>query len=296
MLQFIRNKEETMSANIDVRPSPIAGQWYPDNPEQLSRSVDRYIQEASLPELDGKVIAIITPHAGHMYSGPVAGYAFAAIKGLKPELVAVVSPMHYPYNEPLLTTAHEAYQTPLGIIPVDRQALDALNYQLENLLGYGLSYVRRDREHSLEIELPFLQRSIEPGFKLLPLMVRDQGHKVTRILGQCLAKTMRGRNALLVASTDLSHFYPQDVANQLDAEMLRAIESFDPDLVIQTEEQGKGFACGRGALASVLWAAKDMGADHIKILNHATSGDVTGDTGQVVGYGAAVVLQQSQGV
>jgi AmmeMemoRadiSam system protein B len=294
MLQFIRNKENKMSANIDVRPSPIAGQWYPGDPEQLSRSVDRYIHDATLPKLNGEVIAIITPHAGHIYSGPVAGYAFAAIKDMNPELVAVVSPMHYPYNEPLLTTAHEAYQTPLGIIPVDIAAVEALNHQLEDQLGYGLSYVRRDREHSLEIELPFLQRSIATSFKLLPLMVRDQGHKVPHVLGQCLAKTLRGRNVLLVASTDLSHFYPQDIANQLDAEMLKAIQSFDPDLVIQTEEEGRGFACGRGALATVLWAAKDLGADHITILHHATSGDVTGDTGQVVGYGAAVVLRQSQ--
>ncbi len=283
-----------MSANIDVRPSPIAGQWYPGNPEQLSRSVDRYIHDATLPKLDGEVIAIITPHAGHMYSGPVAGYAFAAVKDMNPELVAVVSPMHYPYNEPLLTTAHQAYQTPLGIIPVDSEAVEVLNHQLEDELGYGLSYVRRDREHSLEIELPFLQRSIAPGFKLLPLMVREQSHKVTRILGRCLAMTLRGRNALLVASTDLSHFYPQEIANQLDAEMLKAIESFDPDLVIQTEEEGRGFACGRGALAAVLWAARNLGADHITILHHATSGDVTGDTGQVVGYGAAVILRQSK--
>jgi AmmeMemoRadiSam system protein B len=283
-----------MKAHLDVRPSPIAGQWYPGNPEKLSSSVDHYINDASLPQLDGDIIAIITPHAGHIYSGPVAGYAFAAIRGMKPELVAVISPMHYPYNEPLLTTAHEAYQTPLGVIPVDTQAVELLNHQLEETLGYGLSYVRRDREHSLEIELPFLQRVIEPGFKLLPVMVREQGRKVTRILGKCLSKTLRGRSALLVASTDLSHFYPQDLANQLDTVMLEAIESFDPDAVIQTEEEGRGFACGRGALAAVLWASKDLGADKVQILRHATSGDVTGDTQQVVGYGAAVVLRQSQ--
>jgi AmmeMemoRadiSam system protein B len=283
-----------MKAQLDVRPSPIAGQWYPGDPEKLSSSVDHYINDASLPQLDGDIIAIITPHAGHIYSGPVAGYAFAAIRGMKSELVAVISPMHYPYNEPLLTTAHEAYQTPLGVIPVDVQAVEFLNHQLEETLGYGLSYIRRDREHSLEIELPFLQRVIDPGFKLLPVMVREQGRKVTRILGQCLAKTLRGQSALLVASTDLSHFYPQDLANQLDEVMLEAIESFDPDAVIQTEEEGRGFACGRGALASVLWAAKDLGADRVQILRHATSGDVTGDTQQVVGYGAAVVLRQAQ--
>ncbi len=159
-------------------------------------------------------------------------------------------------------------------------------------LGYGLAYVRHDREHSLEIELPFLQRVLQTDFKLLPVMVRDQSLKVTRILGQCLAQTLRGRNALLVASTDLSHFYPQKIANQLDDEMLRSIESFDPEAVIRVEEEGRGFACGRGALAAVLWAAKGLGADTVKILHHATSGDVTGDNTQVVGYGAAAVLRQ----
>jgi AmmeMemoRadiSam system protein B len=293
MLQSIQNKEEKMSVQFDVRPSPIAGQWYPGDLKQLSADVDRYIHEAKLPQLEGEVVAIVTPHAGHMYSGPVAGYAFAALKGYKPELVAVVSPMHYPYDDPLITTAHAAYETPLGIIPVDTEAVQMLDELLEKELGYCMRRVRNDREHSLEIELPFLQRVIESEFKLLPVMVRDQSRRVTRTLGQCLAKTLRGRNALLVASTDLSHFYPVDIANELDAEMLRCIESFEPEAVIQAEEDGRGFACGRGALAAVLWAAKDLGADKVRILHHATSGEVTGDTSQVVGYGAAVVLRQT---
>jgi AmmeMemoRadiSam system protein B len=292
MLQFIHNQEENMSANLDVRPSPIAGQWYPGDPKRLSTNVDQYIHDATLPELKGEVVAIITPHAGHIYSGPVAGYAFAALQGYKPDLVAVVSPMHHPHNEPLLTTAHDAYETPLGLIPVDAEAVQSLNDKLEKELGYGLTRVRRDQEHSLEIELPFLQRVLKSEYKLLPVMVRDQSRRVTRSLGQCLAETLRNRNAVLVASTDLSHFYPQRIANELDVTMLNCIESFDPEAVILAEEEGRGFACGRGALAAVLWAAKDLGADTVKILRHATSGDVTGDMSQVVGYGAAVVLRQ----
>jgi MEMO1 family protein len=282
-----------MNANLDIRPSPIAGQWYPGDPQRLSASVDKYIHDAELPELAGEVVAIVAPHAGHLYSGPVAGYAFAALRGLKPSLVAVISPMHYPYNAPLLTTAHDAYETPLGIIRVDEEAVQALDGFLESELGYGLSRVRHDREHSLEIELPFLQRVIDAEFQLLPVMVRDQSQRATRLLGQCLAKTLAGRNALLVASTDLSHFYPLDIANQLDTVMLRCIESFDPDAVIQAEEEGRGYACGRGALAAVLWTAKELGANKVMILKHATSGDITGDNSQVVGYGAAVILRMA---
>lgn len=281
-----------MKANLDIRPSPIAGQWYQGDSKRLADSVDRYIQEASLPVLNGDVVAIVTPHAGHRYSGPVAGYAFAALTGLKPDLVAVISPMHYPYSEPFLTTAHDAYETPLGVVIVDAQSVEEINAGLVQRLGYGLSPVRRDPEHSLEIELPFLQRALENEFKLLPVMVREQGRYATQILGQCLSDTLRSRNALLVASTDLSHFYPLEIANQLDAEMLRCIESLDPEGVIRAEEEGRGFACGRGALAAVLWAAKELGANEVKILKHATSGEITGDNAEVVGYGAAVVLRQ----
>ncbi len=280
-----------MNAQLDVRPSPIAGQWYPGDAKRLAASVDRYIHEAQIPPLEGDVVAIVSPHAGHIYSGPVAGYAFSTLQGLKPELVAVISPMHEYYNEPFLTTAHQAYETPLGTIPVEIEAVRVLHDLLVSELGYGLARIRRDHEHSLEIELPFLQRVIGLEFKLLPVMVRDQSRRGAHVLGQCLAKTLKGRNALLVASTDLSHFYPQVVADQLDQVMLGCIEAFDPEAVIRAEEQGKGFACGRGALAAVLWAAKELGADKVKILKHATSGDVTGDTSQVVGYGAAVVLR-----
>jgi MEMO1 family protein len=280
--------EQKMNAILDVRPSPIAGQWYPGDPKKLASQVDGYIQAAHLPEIRGQVIAAMAPHAGHRYSGPVAGYTFAALRQLKPDLVAVISPMHYPYPEPLLTTAHAAYATPLGEIPVDSEALDQLDELLQESLGYHLTRVAKDPEHSLEIELPFLQRTFGAGFKLLPVMVRDQSEVVAHALGRCLAEVLHSRNAFLLASTDLSHFYPQPVANRLDAEILHRVEAFDPHAVLLAEEEGKGFACGKGALAAVLWAAKDLGATQSLVLHHATSGDVTGDFTQVVGYGAAI--------
>ncbi len=281
-----------METEQNVRPSPIAGQWYSSDPRRLAAQVDQYIQNAQLPKALGKIVAIMAPHAGHRYSGPVAGYAFASLRGLKPDLVVIVSPMHYPYPEPLLTTAHEAYATPLGIVPVDLAALETLDQTLKKDLGFGLSRVANDPEHSLEIELPFLQRALKDPFKLLPVMVRDQSSYVMQRLGKALATALAGCQAILVASTDLSHFYSQPVAHDLDAEMLRQVEAFDPYGVIRTEEMGKGFACGRGALASVMWAARALGADHAQILNYATSGDVTGDTRQVVGYGAAAFTKQ----
>lgn len=276
-----------MSTEYDLRPSPIAGQWYPGDAKRLAASVDEYIHTARLPHVKGQVIAVMSPHAGHRYSGPVAGYAFAALREMEPELVVVVSPMHYLADQPLLTCGHDAYSTPLGDVFVDREAVQSLETYLQVELGYGLSPVINDQEHSLEIELPFLQRVIGKTFGLLPVMVRDVSVKVTRSLGQALAKVLVERKAILVASTDLSHFYPQSVAESLDGEILRRVEAFDPEGVLRAEEEGKGFACGRGALAAVMWAAKGLGANHAQVLNYATSGDVTGDYNQVVGYAAA---------
>jgi AmmeMemoRadiSam system protein B len=272
----------------DIRPSPIAGQWYPADPQRLAAQVDKYLDEAHLPELPGEVIGVMAPHAGHVYSGPVAGYAFAAMRGSTPDVVVVVSPMHYPYFESMITTAHQAYATPLGTIP-DR-------YLTEDL-GFGLTPVARDMEHSLEIELPFLQRALAKSFTLLPIMMREQNITSAKSLGRALARLISvdlvktSQSAVLVASTDLSHFYSQDEARSLDTEILRQVEAFDPAGVIRVEDQGKGFACGRGALAAILWAAKDLGADRVQILRYATSGDVTGDFDRVVGYGAAVITR-----
>lgn len=280
-----------MPTKLDIRPSSIAGRWYPGNPDRLADSVDQYIHDAQMPKIEGEVIAILTPHAGHMYSGPVAGYAFAALRGIQADLIAVISPMHHPYPEALLTTDHDAYQTPLGSIPVDKEALQSVDRLLKDQLGFGLTRIRRDPEHSLEIELPFLQRVIGEKFMLLPIMVRDQSFETTQYLGHALAKTLSGRKAILVASSDLSHFYPQEIARVLDTEMLNQVAAFDPQAVLWIEEQGKGFACGRGAIATVLWAAKELGANHVQLLHYATSGDVTGDYNQVVGYGAAVITK-----
>jgi AmmeMemoRadiSam system protein B len=283
-----------MATIAPVRPSALAGTWYEGNPKALARAVDQYLDRAENPELPGDVVAIIAPHAGHIYSGPVAGYAFAAVRGATPDLVAVLSPMHQAYYEPLLTTAHTAYSTPLGLIPLDEEAVTALDARLKEILGYGLTRVANDQEHSLEIELPFLQRTLAGDFKLLPVMVRAQSPKTSKKLGKALAETLRGKNALLVASTDLSHFYTQEEALVFDTEMLRRIESFSPEEVFCAEEEAKGFACGLGALTAVLWAAKELGADSVKVLRHATSGDVTGDYNRVVGYGAAVVLRSNR--
>ena len=278
---------------MNVRPSPIAGRWYPSEPEALTWELNQYLDRARVKPPGGKIWGIVVPHAGYYYSGPVAAYAFKCLYGLQPEVVAVISPFHHGHHAPLLTTAYGAYQTPLGLLEVDTQAVNELDRALRERFEAGLTTLHNDMEHSLEIELPFLQHVLGQ-FRLLPVMIPDQRPVVAKALGQALAATLQGKSALLVASSDLAHFYPQKTACRLDAELLRRLEAFDPQGVMNAEIEGVGFACGRAAIAAVLWAARQLGADRVRVLHHATSGDVTGDFDSVVGYGAALIWQEDE--
>jgi AmmeMemoRadiSam system protein B len=268
----------------DFRPSPIAGQWYPGDPAQLTKTVDAFLAAAPPVAIPGPLVGVVAPHAGHLYSGAVAAHAFKAVSGMEVDTVAILCPSHFHADGPLLTTAHEAYATPLGSVPVNREAMQALR----EACPVPIAAIRRDREHALEIELPFLQRVLS-AFTLIPVMIRDQTAPVIDALARALAAAVAGRRALLVASSDLSHFYPQSVAALLDSYMLEQIERFDPAGVLEAEDEGKGFACGKGAIAAVLLAAKQLGATQTRVIKHATSGDVTHDFSSVVGYGAAVI-------
>ncbi|GAB4474503.1 MAG: AmmeMemoRadiSam system protein B [Anaerolineales bacterium] len=278
-----------MIERFDIRPSPLAGRWYPANPQVLAQRIDEYLDSAATPIIEGEIVGIIAPHAGHQYSGAVAAHAYTLLHGKRFDLVAVLSPQHRPFFAPYVTSAHQAYETPLGIVPIDQEALRELDRYLKSEIGESLKSVRADEEHSLEIHLPFLQRVLDT-FSLLPLMIGIDDPRGLRALGMALAKVLHNRRALIVASTDLSHFYPQALAEKLDREMLRRMEMFDPLYFLQAEIEGKGFACGRAAVAAAMWAAKELGADKIQILHYATSGDVTGNYYEVVGYGAAVIL------
>lgn len=280
------------SDSLDIRPSPIAGTWYPGDPENLVISIDQFLDEAKPKDIDGEIVGLIVPHAGHRYSGGVAAQAFRQIRGIQPEIVAIISPLHVPAGEAVLTSDHQAYGTPLGTINIDLELLNRLENALQEQHDLRLGRLRHDREHSLEIELPFLQRCIETPFKLIPIMLRDQVSGVSQAVGQSLGTLLQGRNCLIVGSSDLSHFYPQELAEQLDQTVLDRIQQFDPAGVIRVEEEGKGFACGRGAIAATLWASQSLGADRVTLLKYATSGDITGDFDSVVGYGSAMIVRQ----
>jgi len=282
-----------MREQTNVRPSPIAGTWYSADPEQLKNTVDAYIQQAHLPEVPGKVIGLVAPHAGYRYSGAVAGHAFKTVLGKSYDVIAVLSPMHQHHPQPLLTSAHQAYRTPLGEIPLAKNVLNEINDALAEKTGLSLTPVANDQEHSLEIELPFLQRAIEGPFQLIPIMLRSQSREIARAVGRVLAETLKNKSCLLVASSDLSHFHPESTANQLDESVLSKVADFSPDGLFDLKAAGRGQACGLAPIAAVLWAAQDLGAMDVTLLKYDTSASATGDRSSVVGYGAAAITRPS---
>ncbi len=274
------------------RPSALAGRWYPADPDQLRESVDRYLSEAELPDIQGQILALISPHAGHQYSGPVAGCSFAAVQGQSPNLVVILAPLHQPYPGSLLTSSHSAYQTPLGDVLIDSQSQDRLRSALHENHKIELVSISNDQEHSIEILLPFLQRSLQPGLKILPIMIRDQRPETMRSLAAALADLLREKDHLLIASTDLSHFHPAREAEKLDWMIIEGIKNLDPEGIYQAEAEGRGSACGRGSLAAAIWTACELGANRGLHLKYAHSGHTSGDFSRVVGYEAAALVQE----
>ena len=203
----------------------------------------------------------------------------------------ILSPYHQYHPGAFLTSGHQAYQTPLGEVPLDQEDLEFVNRSLQDKIGIELSEVRNDTEHAVEIILPFLQRALQSEFSILPIMIRQQDLGLMQALGEILAELMLSRNVLLIASTDLSHFQTAGKAKQLDQTIIQGIQSMDPESLYQAQQENKGSACGLGALAAVIWAVKTGGSATAQILNYAHSGDITGDNTSVVGYTSAVLTR-----
>jgi len=279
----------------DLRPSPIAGSWYPGKAPELRALVEAFLEKAAAPALSGDIQALLVPHAGLVYSGLTAAHAFKTLIGSCFSRVILLSPSHQYYREPLLTSGHEAYATPLGTVPVDREALSSLRALLQVSRGPDITPIRRDREHSLEIELPFLQVVLPQGFSLVPLMLVNQSLDLVSALSTALAGYLLTlppqEKTLLVASSDLSHFYTEEQANLLDKRVLSALEAMDVFELFTLNASGQGQACGMAPILTVLNTCRKLGADKLVIADYRTSADVTHDQDSVVGYGSAVITR-----
>jgi AmmeMemoRadiSam system protein B/AmmeMemoRadiSam system protein A len=269
-----------------VRHPAVAGMFYPGGAEQLASDVDGYLDVTDVPEFKG-VVGLIAPHAGYMYSGAVAGRAYSVVKGRGYDSVVVVAPSHrFPFRGASVFGG-DGYETPLGVVRVDRKLADAIS---DPERGIGYEPRAHASEHSLEVQVPFLQRSLG-DFALVPIIMGDQGEASVRQLASRIAGAVRasGKRVLLVASTDLSHYHSHEKAVELDSHVLDAVADFDPEGLLAALRRGECEACGGGPSAAVMMAARELGATNSAVVGYATSGDVTGDMAQVVGYMAAVL-------
>ena len=285
-----------LSEEHKIRPPYVAGAFYPADPQELGRMIDGFLAHAPAEQLDGRLVALISPHAGYEYSGGVAAYSYIELKGRHYDRVVVIAPSHYETFPFSSIYDGEAYQTPLGTVPVDHDfaaKLVKLSSSIQ-ISGRGHGVVDGRGEHALEDQLPFLQRVLGQ-FKVVPIVMGDQSFEKCRALGIALAKAVQGTNTLLVASSDLSHYHPYNDAVTIDHQILKTIEEWDYLSLSQNTESQTWNACGGGPIVATMIASERLGGRHAQILKYANSGDVTGDKSRVVGYGAVALVEKTKG-
>jgi AmmeMemoRadiSam system protein B len=270
----------------DIRKPVVAGQFYTDDPEALAHEIDDFLERAPQEKLPGEILALIAPHAGYMYSGQVAGFAYRQIQGRAFKTVIVIAPSHQVTFAGASICHRGGYQTPLGVIPVNAELAAAILGRDAKLNFYPQAH---SMEHSLEVQLPFLQQVLG-DFELVPIVMGERDLSTCQIVAQAIASSLGKEKALIVASSDLSHYHPYDQAVALDKVILQAVDAFDPQRLYEALWSGSSEACGGGPMVSAMLAAQKLGATGAKVLNYANSGDVTGDKSRVVGYMAAAIF------
>jgi len=264
----------------------VAGSWYPGTPAAIAAEVEGHLAAARPPAVPGRLVGLISPHAGLRYSGPVAAHGYGLLRGRPRLTVVLVGPSHRASFDGVAVFAGGAFETPLGRVPVAEDVAAALIAAGPAL--FDDPDVHRD-EHSLEMQLPFLQHLI-PELRLVPLLMGSQSREETDALAEALFRALPGRDVLLVASSDLSHYQAAPMANRLDAEVVECVRRFDPEGLMARLERRHDHACGGGPMVAVMKAARSLGADRATVLRYADSGDVgERDKSRVVGYLSAAL-------
>ena len=274
-----------------IREPAVAGAFYPSDPDVLSDEVRGYLQKAEKEAIEGEIIALISPHAGYPYSGQVAACAYKLVEGRDFDDVVVIAPSHQWPFEGASVYRRGGVRTPLGVVPIDGDVCDkimALDRRFQFIPEAHLG------EHSLEVQLPFLQVSLR-GYKLVPIVLMGgASYEICQSLGKAIAESLKGRECLIVASTDLTHSYDYQQVVAQDEILSRHIDRFDVEGLAEDLRQGRCQACGEGPILSAMMAAKALGGDKAKVLKLTNSGDVTGDKrpgNYTVGYLAGVLYR-----
>jgi AmmeMemoRadiSam system protein B len=270
-----------------VRRAAVAGNWYPGAAAAAIAEVDRHLAAATPPPVPGRVVALVSPHAGLRYSGPVAAFGYALLRERAPALVVLVGPSHRVAFTGMALHARGAWETPLGRSEIEEVAARAI-LDAAGPLAADRPELHRD-EHSLEMQMPFVQRVL-PSARIVPVMMGTQSRQEIEGLAAALASALADRDAVLVASSDLSHYEPAPVANRLDAAVVEHVARFDAEGLLSRLESRENVACGGGPVVAVMKAARRLGADTATVLRYADSGDEAArDKSHVVGYLSAAL-------
>ena len=270
-----------------VRKSAVAGCWYPGTAKKIVDEVEEYLAAAGPRGVPGRLIGLISPHAGLRYSGPVAACAYSLLAGRSDITVLLVGPSHRFAFDGVALWGRGAFETPLGTVPIDEELAQAL-------LTTDAQAADEERphreEHSLEMQLPFLQHVVS-GLRIVPALLGSQSRsEVDRFAAAVVESVGNRRDVVLVASSDLSHYHPALVANRLDAVVVKDVERFDAEALMLRIEASHEHACGGGPMVCVMKAARMLGATDATILRYADSGDAgEGDKSRVVGYLSAAL-------
>jgi len=282
LAQTLKGKEIGMK---EIREPAVAGMFYPDKPDLLSRDVKKYLENAKKEKIEGEIVALLSPHAGYMYSGQVAAYAYKLIEGKDLDSVVMIAPSHQALFKGASLYDRGGFRTPLGVVPIDVELSKKLMERRKEIQFLPEAHAQ---EHALEVQIPFLQ-IVSKSFKLVPIVMEPYwSWETCQSIASAIAETVKGKKVLLIASSDLSHFHSYEKAIELDKIVLSHIERFDPEGLNRDLKSGRCEACGGGPIISIMLAAKALGANRGKVLKYLNSGDVTGDRSRVVGYGAAV--------
>ncbi len=272
-----------------VRLPSVSGMFYPEDPVLLRKDIEAYLKGAEVEPISGRVHAIVSPHAGYVYSGQVAAFAYKAVSGLEVDSVIVIAPSHRAYFEGIALWETGSFRTPLGDIRIDEKGAGEL---LETRDVFTANRNVHKAEHSLEVQLPFLQ-CVFKDVLLLPLLMGAATEELYEKASDVLKEMILASPSryLIVASTDLSHYYPYASAVKVDAITVEHLRNFDIGAMIRDTRSEKAQACGAGPMITAMMAARKLGAGTGRVLKYANSGDVSGDRSGVVGYVSAIFFE-----